>query len=303
MCNRKPVGVYIAAYVVHSLLIAYSMAQEKKVWQFPTELKPALDARLNIFLSGQAEGRWDDVSGLLGDYRRGYYNGYLKFTQSHKTCLISEMRKYPMVSFDYTVQESPFSSELPTAPEGKKWWRLMGEATFRMGTKSVKQATWLIAYRDREDWFISPSTVDGSDAIRERKTEAPKERRDQVDLLISPDCPLELVELRVLDDPNNPAARDIYFRLRNKTGGTVTRYGYEITDDRGEGSISFGTGAQKDAIAPNGVSREFHENDVVYQYWCEGESRTRIKIDHVGFADGTEWNAPESPSPKKKKQQ
>ena len=39
--------------------------------------------------------------------------------------------------------------------------------------------------------------------------------------------------------------------------------------------------------------------DVVYQYWCEGEPRIRIKIRDVAFADGTEWSAPESPSPEK----
>ncbi len=60
-------------------------------------------------------------------------------------------------------------------------------------------------------------------------------------------------------------------------------------------SISFVTGAEKDAIAPNGLSHEFHERDVAYQYWCEGEARIRVKIDHAAFADGTEWSAPGSP--------
>jgi len=302
MRNRKSVGVYIVAYAVHCFLVAYSTAQEKQAWQFPAELKPALEIRLNSFLSAQADGRWQDIPYLLGDYRRGYFSGYLKFTQSHKTCLVSEMQKFPMVSFNYTIQDSPYSSEILMTPAGRRWWRLVGEGTFRIGTKIITQQTWLIAYRDRGDWFFSPPNLDGAEAIRDRQKEAPKDRRDQVDLLISPDCPLEVVDLRVLDDPGNPAARDIYFRLHNKTDMTVTRYGYEITDDHGKGSVSFGTGAQKDAIAPNGVSREFHENDVVYQYWCEGEARTRIKVDHAALSDGTEWNAPESLSPDKAKQ-
>lgn len=303
MHNRKTVGFCMATFVVHCVLIAYSPGQERKAWQFPTELKPALDARLNVFLSAQAEGRWEEVSDLLGDYRRGYFSGYLKFTRSHKTCLVSEMRKFPMVSFDYTVQDSPFSSELLMTPAGRRWWRLVGEGTFRAGTKTIKQATWLMAYRDCGDWFFSPPNFDGADAVRERQGEGPKDRKDQIDLLPSPDCPLEVVELRVLDDPKNPAARAIYFRLHNKTDKTATRYGYEITDDRGKGSISFGTGAEKDVIAPNGVSREFHEKDVVYQYWCAGKSRTRITIDHVALSDGTEWNASESPTAKKANQQ
>jgi hypothetical protein len=295
----KCIEFFIAACVVYSFLSVCSEAQESKAWQFPAELKPALDTRLNLFLGAQANGRWDHVSDLLGDYRRGYFSGYLKFTPSHKTCLISEMQKSPMVSFDYTVQEAPFSSEILSTPAGRRWWRLMGEGTFRIGTKTVKQKTWITAYRDRNDWFFSPPTFDGADAVREHQKEASKDRKDQVDLLISPDCPLEVVELHVFDDPKNFAARDIHFRLHNKTNKPVTRYGYEISDGHEGGSISFGTGAQKDAIQANGTSHEFHENDVVYQYWCEGEPRIRIRIDHVAFADGTEWSAPESPSPKK----
>jgi len=296
-CNS--VAFVVTAFFIFSALGAYSTAQENKAWQFPAELKPALDDRPNVFLNAQSDGRWDDVSDLLGDYRRGYFSGYLKFTQSHKACLVSEMQKFPMVSFDYTIQDSPFSSEILMTPPGRRWWRLVGEGTFRSGTKTVKQATWLTAYRDRENWFFSPPDFDGADTIRERQKEASKDRKDQVDLLIPPDCPLEVVELHVFDDPKNPAARDIYFRLHNKTGMTVTRYGYEITDERGDGSISFGTGEE---LAPNGISREYHENDVVYQYWCEGEPRIRIKIDHAAMAGGTEWSAPESPSTKKAKQ-
>jgi hypothetical protein len=241
-CSSKGASVFVTACLLLSALSAYSTAQESKAWQFPAELKPALDARLNLFHNAQAEGRWDEVSDLLGDYRRGYFSGYLKFTQSHKTCLVSEMQKFPMVSFDYTIQDSPFSSEILMTPAGRRWWRLVGEGTFRVGAKSIKQATWLIAYRDRDNWFFSPPTFDGADAIRKRQKEASKDRKDQVDLLTTADCPLEVVELRVLDDPKNPAARDVYFRLRNKTDVTVTRYGYEITDDREGGSISFGTG-------------------------------------------------------------
>ena len=92
-----------------------------------------------------------------------------------------------------------------------------------MGAKTVKQATWLIAYRDRENWFFSPPTFDGADAIRERQKEASKDRKDQVDLLTTPDCPLEVVDLHVFDDSKNPAARELYFRLHNKTDLTVTR--------------------------------------------------------------------------------
>jgi hypothetical protein len=294
---RKSIELFIVACVMYSFLGVCSEAQQGKAWQLPEKLKPALDARLQLFLSAQANGRWDYVADMLGNYRRG--GGYLKFTPSHKTCLISEMQKSPMVSFDYTVQEVPFSSEILTTSAGRRWWTLTGEGTFRIGAKTVKQKTWVIAYRDRNDWFFSPPTFDGADAVRERQKEASKDRKDQVDLLNGSDCPLEVVDLHVFDDPRNSAARDIHFQLHNKTNIPVTGYGFEISDEHDAGSISFGTGAQKDAIEANGISHEFNESSALYLYWCEGEPRIRIKIDNVAFADGTEWSAPASSSPKK----
>ena len=288
--HYKSVATFLSTLLVFSLLSLNSTAQETKAWQFPTDQKPAVDARLHSFLNAQSEDRWDDVSDLLGEYRRSLFGGYLKFTQSHKSCLVSEMRKFPMISFDYTIKESPFSSEILTTPADRRWWTLVGEGTFRVGTKTIKQTTWLTAYRDRGDWFFSPSTADGADTIRERQKQPSKDRKDEVDLLTTTDSPLEVLELRVFDDAKNPAAQDVYFRLRNKTDKTITQYGYKISDERGDGSISFGTG---EALAPNEISREYHENYVLYQHWCEGEARIRIQVDHAGFADGTEWNAPE----------
>src|SRR5580658_5358030 len=122
MQNRpcRSTKLFIAACVVFSFLSACSAGQETKAWRLPAELRPALDERLKSFLSAQASGQWGYVSDLLGDYRRGYFSGYLKFTPSHKTCLISEMQKAPMVSFDYTVEEEPFSSEIFTTPAGRR---------------------------------------------------------------------------------------------------------------------------------------------------------------------------------------
>jgi hypothetical protein len=43
--------------VVYSFLGVCSEAQQGKAWQLPEKLKPALDARLQLFLSAQANGR------------------------------------------------------------------------------------------------------------------------------------------------------------------------------------------------------------------------------------------------------
>jgi hypothetical protein len=286
--------ILLTLCVISGFLGAHCTAQENKGGRLPPDLKAVIDSRLSLFLSAQKNGQWDDVSTLLGDYRRGYFGQSLRFSKPHKACLISEMEKLPMISFDYSIEEPPVHTSGQSQNPEERWWWLEGEGTFQAGTRAVKQKTELTAYQDRGDWFFSPPPVDGADAIRERRKELSKDRKDEVDLVTIRDCPLEVVELRVLDDPQNDAARDVYFRLHNKTAMTVTRYGYKLTDKHKAGSISFGTG---DAIAPNGVSREYHENYVVYRYWCEGAAKIRIEIDNAALADGSEWNASESDAP------
>ncbi|HYG99780.1 MAG TPA: hypothetical protein VD837_11665 [Terriglobales bacterium] len=256
---------------------------------------------MNLFLNAQAEGRWNHVSVLLGDYRRGNI-GYKPFTKAHKDCLISQMQAFPMISFDYTVDESSYSSEILFTPASRRWWTLVGEGTFRVGSKIVRSQTWLIAYRDRGKWFFTPSNYDDVASAKANLTEIElsRDRKDEVDLPVAPGCPLEVTDLHVFADRTDLKYRRVHFRLRNTTNNRITRYGFKISDDRQDGSIEFGTGAASDAIEPGGVSRTFDENYSAYLYWCEGEHRIRIEIDHAYFEDGREWNAPE-PSRQEKK--
>ena len=113
-------------------------------------------------------------------------------------------------------------------------------------------------------------------------------------MLSARNCPLEVVELHVIDDPKNSGARDIQFRLHNKTNKPVTRYRYDISDEHEEGSISFGTGVQKDSIGLTAPPTTFTKTAI-----CTSIGGTGSQIDHVAFADGTEWTAPESSSHKK----
>ena len=292
---RKKPTLLISICIVFTFLSVNSSSQEQKPWQFPTALKPSLDARLSLFLNAQAEGRWDYVSELLGNYRRGYWSGYLRFTTLHKTCLISKMRESPMVNFDYQVQESPFSSEILSTPAGRKWWRLVGEATFKSGSKTVRQKTWLTAYRDHGNWFFSPPDIDDADGTQLSNEELLRNRKDEVEMHDCPDCPLEVVDLSVSIDPKDLKVRNIEFRLHNKTNKAVTQYEYEISDEHDEGSTLFGTGAAKDAIEPNGTSHEFKESHVLSYFGCEGEAKMRIELSGIVFADGTEWSPPNTP--------
>jgi hypothetical protein len=291
----------VTAFVISSFWSLTCAAQGEKPWQLPAALRPSLEARVNLFTDAQAEGRWDQVALLLGDYRRAG-NYYLRYTPAHKACLIMQMKAAPMIAFTFTVQESFFSSEILTTPPGRRWWVLVGEGVFRVGTDTVTRRILVTAYRDRDDWYFTPATYfDDEVWARTHLTdkEVAADHKDQVDLLVPPDCPLELVALHVLIDARNISSRHVQFQLHNKSSEQVIAYSVEISDERQDGSIYFGTGASKDAIEPGGLSRKFEENYSAYSYWCEGEARMRIEIQDVTFANGTVWKAPRSSTPAK----
>ena len=260
--------------------------------QIPPELRGSLISRLNLFLSAQAENRWNYVSSLLGNSRSALVRD-VPYTSAHRACLLSAMKASPMVEFALKeVRESPYNSwRIQTAsgpaPMARSAWVLFGEASFRSDSGTVKKFTSVIAYRDKEKWYLTPAAVDNVELTRE---ELLRDRKDEVQLLIPADCPLELIDLRVRIDPKNVGSRDVHFRLRNRTNQRVTRYGFVIDDEQQQGSISYAAGAN---LEPGGVTDEFNETHVLYSFWrCEGEPPIRIQIDHVGLADGTEWRPP-----------
>jgi len=263
--------------------------EDRKAWQFPQELRPQLQSRLERFLKAQADGNWKEVTQMLGRYRRG--NQYIEYTPEHKACFITQMETMPLVAFDFSVRESPFSSEIMFTPAGRRWWTLVGEGSFRKGGETIKQRTSLVAYRDRDDWYFTPPPFDDDAWARAHlgPEEIARDHGGEVELIATSGFPLEVVDLHVFIDPEHPASRKVRFRLHNKTAKRVTAYSFEISDARRRGSISVGTGAVRDAIEPAGLSRVWEENDAAYLYWCEGEARMRIELQDVTFADGTSF--------------
>jgi hypothetical protein len=67
---RKPF-YFVSTKNLHARKWRRRLGQDVKPWQFPEALRPELDFRLHEFTDAQASGNWDQVSGLLGRYRRG----------------------------------------------------------------------------------------------------------------------------------------------------------------------------------------------------------------------------------------
>jgi hypothetical protein len=284
------------------LLTCCCHSQDEKPWQFPTALRPQMDEQLKLFMTSQADGRWDVVGRLLGDYRRGNV-GYMRYTPAHKECLLDAMRPFPMTAFDFQIDQSSFSSEILSTPPNRRWWTLVGEATFQTASGPLKRQWWLLAYRDGDGWFFTPPPVDNAVLGAVTAQELAMDRSDAVKIRIPSDAPLEIVDLHVHLDPKYLTSRNIEFRFRNKTDKRIKEYSFVIDDDllEGEeerGSISVGTGAERDAIMPFSDSRVWKESDSRFLYRCEGERDIRITLEDVTFEDDTRWELKKS-EPKK----
>ena len=264
-------------------------AQDEKPWQFPSASLPQMDAALSQFTQAQAQGRWDDVGELLGEYRRGLAS-YMRYTETHKQCLVASMKEWPMVSFDYRIQESPFSSEILSTPPERRWWTLVGDATFQTASGLITRQTAVIAYRDGKHWYFTPPPFDNAALGKEvTERELAKDRAGSVEIRIPPDAPLQLSALHVHIDPENLTSRNVEFRFHNTTERQITGYSFALDDVKNNGSISDGTGAERDRIQPRGDSRVWNENYNAFLYRCEGEANIRITLQDVTFEDGTRW--------------
>jgi len=246
-----------------------------------------MDSRLQQFTNAQAGGRWDEVGRLLGSYRRGN-SGYMRYTESHRECLTQTLKKYPLIGFDYRIQESPYSSEILFTPSNRRWWTLIGEGTFKTASGLIKQKTFLVAYRDGDEWFFTPPPYDNAPS-KISADEVALDRKDDVVLRIPSDAPIEVVDLHVHIDPNSASLRNIEFKFRNKTSKKITAYSFVIDDDRRDGSMSVGTGAEKDWIVPYGDSRIWKESTNLFLYRCQGERPIRLTVEDVTFEDATTW--------------
>jgi len=200
------------------------------------------------------------------------------------------MKASPMVSFNYRIQEGPFSSELLTTPPNRRWWTLTGDAGFRTASGVKNRQISLVAYRDGESWFFTPPPIDNLLLNTEvTAQELAADRASKVEVRIPPDAPIRLVDLHVHIDAKDFAFRNVEFKFYNQTDKKIKGYSFVLADERDDGSISVGAGEERDAIMPLSESRVWNENYAAFLFLCEGEPKIHIEVNYVMFADGTTW--------------
>ena len=294
MMNRHSIGAGTFALLVSLFQVGVtsSQAQTTSGKRVPTagipfHLQPSLDQGIRRFTEAQATGRWDDVAKMLGRFRGGS-RGPL-YSQAHKECLLSQMKAMPMISF--VTERTIFSTEILSAPAGKRWWLLMGVAELKTPSGTTKSQTQITSYRDRGEWYFTPTNYDRA-WVRDRVTEADflVDRSTNTELELDPACPVEIRDLSVVMDREYLSLRKLNFTLRNKTNKKIVSYGLRL-GSVGAPCFGFMQGSPL-TIEPHGMARASEVKYSAYAYYCDGEVKRRLVIDDVSFADGSSWTDP-----------
>lgn len=254
----------------------------------PSQLRPSLDDGIRRFTQAQATEQWEEVARLLGRFRNGSRRH--PYTQSHKECLLSQMRAKPMISF--VIERIMFSTEILGMPAGKRWWWLTGAAEFRTISGITGAQTTITAYRDSGEWRFTPPNYD-DDWVRQRVTDADltADRSANVEIQLDSNCPLQIRDLSVVMHPEYLSLRRLRFKVVNKRNKKVIGYSLRL-DLLGDPYSGISEGASIE-IEPQATTKKDKEITYsAYSYYCEGESHRRLVIDSVSFADGSTWTDP-----------
>jgi hypothetical protein len=150
----------------------------------------------------------------------------------------------------------------------------------------------VVAYRDEGDWFFTPQDLDREwETAHITEAQRAADYSSQLKLDNDPGCPLEVRDVRVGMDKTYPSLRNVSFALVNKSAVTVQGYGLALgrVDDE-----CFGVTTARPAVILPGATLKSEKplGYSAYLYWCEGVMDHRLVVDHVTFADGTEWHDP-----------
>lgn len=266
--------------------------------KLPDELQSSLQKRFSMFVAAQAQEHWDDVAELLGRCRFGCNHGNLHtYTDSYKQCLVSRMQEVRMLDFDLSVQDpsicvttekemEPIGGIVNRFPERSSWY-LRGTGRFQTSSEDWWEQTKVIAYRDQGQWYFTPPQWQMQDKWEKAHyTEADfdRDRKDEIKVRNNPSSPVEITDVHVYMDRQDPSGRKVTFKLRNKTSRTVAALGMDISIDDKSGAVFFGVGK----IEPNGYLAG-EQDFPAYGDFCEGMWEQTMAIDTINFADGSRW--------------
>lgn len=251
----------------------------------PPKLWPSLSERINDFTASQANGDWERVKALLGDFRGRSYG--LRYTNEHKQCLIEQMQANTLVSFKPTGVG--YSSEIVGRPWSEKWFSIRGDADTVRDGKTVKSTETITAYRYQGNWFLSPPNYDReSELAKITAADLAADQSDHLKIEIAADCPVEMISSSVRIDDEYRAYRRLTFVLRNKSKKEIDGIGFNIGKVGGPASLLVG---MPFSIAPGGTtSSPDNISYVAYGYYCAGEFYHWFTIDMVTFTDGSRWD-------------
>ncbi len=259
----------------------------EKTAGIPSQLQPSLDEGVRRFVEAQAAGQWDEVAKFLGRFR-GSSRGTL-YTEAHKECLLSQMRAMPMISF---VRERVFfRTEILSTPTSKRWWFFTGVAEFKTTSGTAKSQAQITAYRDHGKWYFTPPSYD-DEWERDRITEADfaGDKSTNISIELDPACPVEIRDFSVIIDREYLSLRRLNFTLKNKTKKKIVGYGLRLGTVDAH-CFGFMQGSPT-TIEPKGTAPASEVKYSAYVYYCQGESKRRLVIDSVSFADGSTWRDP-----------
>jgi hypothetical protein len=144
-----------------------------------------------------------------------------------------------------------------------------------------------VAYRDNGQWYFTPQNYDRLlELTNATKSDATVDLRDEIDVVNTAKCPLEIADVHIHADEKSRSERHLTFMLKNKTSRRVK--GFSLGLYQTGGSVQYSAGA---VIEPGGT-RADKLNYSGYRYSCEGVPKRRFVVDNVRFDDGSEWPIP-----------
>jgi len=273
-----------AAFLTLLVCGASNAAGQMSGGKLPEALRPSLLERLEQYSDAQENGQWDVVASLLGPHR-GAGHSAVPYSSEHRSCLIDQMKTFPMTSFE--LKSEGFSTEILGTPLSRKWWYVIGDAVFKVNGTEQKTQTSFIAYRKNGQWYFTPPNFDRlweKDHLTDSDRAA--DYADEILIHKTPNCPLEIDDLHARLDKTYPSIRNLTFKLKNVSDKQVRGYTLRLYIKGGD--VIYGAGYTIDP----GDSRDEKMDSTRYSYFCEGIRKDNLIVDEVNFADGSEWKLP-----------